>query len=83
MLTREELEDIMNNKPFGYGKVFKNKEVKKTTFVAVPYKRQHLEPITITVFGKAKDAYQDAQREFYSTYGKNLEYDGVEWSRQV
>ena len=83
MLTREELEDIMNNKPYGYGKQFMKKGVKKRTFVALPYKKNQLEPITVTVLSSDKDAFQDAQRQFYSTIAKNLDYDGVEWKRQV
>lgn len=83
MLTREELEDIMNNKPFGYAKQFMKKGLKKSTFIATPYKTQRLEPITVTVLSSDKDAFQTAQREFYSTHAKNIEYDGVEWKRKV
>ena len=83
MLTREELEDIMNNKPYGYGKQLLKKGVKKRTFVALPYKKNQLEPITVTVLSTDKDAFEDAQRQFYSTIAKNLDYDGVEWKRQV
>lgn len=83
MLTREELEDIMNNKPYGYGKQLLKKGVKKRTFVALPYKKNQLEPITVTVLSSDKDAFQDAQRQFYSTIAKTLDYDGVEWKRQV
>lgn len=85
MLTREELEDIMNNQPFGAGKhLTTRKGMKKYTFTAKPYKKTPLEPVTVTVISLTdKTAYQEAQRQFYSTYAKNLEYDGVEWNRQV
>ncbi len=83
MLTREELEDIMNNKPYGYGKQFMKKGVKKSTFIAHPYKKNNLDPIAVTVYGDSKTAFQDVQRQFYSTYAKNLDYDGVEWKRQI
>jgi hypothetical protein len=83
MLTREELEDIMNNKPYGYGKQLLKKGMKKRTFIALPYKKNQLEPITVTVLSSDKDAFQDAQRQFYSTIAKTLDYDGVEWKRQV
>lgn len=83
MLTREDLEDIMNNKPYGYGKQFMKKGLKKFTFIATPYKINHSEPIKVTVLSSDKDAYQDAQRQFYSTIAKNIDYDGVEWKRQV
>lgn len=83
MLTREELEDIMNNKPYGYGKKFMKKGMKKYTFIATPYKKNSLEPINVTVLSADKNAFQDAQRLFYSSHAKNIEYDGVEWKRQV
>ena len=83
MLTREELEDIMNNKPYGYGKQFMKKGVRKSTFIATPYKINRLEPVAVTVLSADKTAYQEAQRQFYSTHAKNIEYDGVEWKRQV
>lgn len=83
MLTREELEDIMNNKPYGYGKQLMKKGLKKHTFIALPYKKNQLEPIKVTVLGTDKDAFQTAQREFYSTHAKTIEYDGVEWKRAV
>lgn len=83
MLTRDELEDIMNNKPYGYGKLLMKKGTKKRTFIAMPYKKNQLEPITVTVLSNDKDAFQDAQRKFYSTIAKTLDYDGVEWKRQV
>lgn len=83
MLTREELEDILNNKPYGYGKLLMKKGVKKRTFIAMPYKKNSLEPINVTVLSTDKDAFQDAQQQFYSTIAKNLDYDGVEWKRQV
>lgn len=83
MLTREELEDIMNNKPYGYGKQFIKKGVKKSTFIATPYKKNRLDPITITVFSDGKNSFGDAERQFYSTHAKNLDYDGVDWKRQV
>lgn len=83
MLTREELEDIMNNKPYGYGKQLMKKGLKKHTFIALPYKKNQLEPIKVTVLSTDKDAFQTAQREFYSAYSKNIEYDGVEWKRAV
>ncbi len=83
MLNREELEDIMNNKPFGYAKQFMKKGLKKSTFIATPYKTQRLEPIDVTVLSTDKDAFETAKREFYSTIAKNLDYDGVEWKRKV
>jgi len=83
MLTREELEDIMNNKPYGYGKMFMKKGLKKSSFIAIPYKTQRLDPITVTVLSSDKDAFESAKREFYSTHAKNLEYDGVEWKRKI
>jgi hypothetical protein len=83
MLTREELEDIMNNKPYGYGKQFMKKGLKKSSFIAIPYKTQRLDPITVTVLSSDKDAFESAKREFYSTHAKNLEYDGVEWKRKI
>ena len=83
MLNREELEDIMNNKPYGYGKHLMKKGMKKQTFIAIPYKKNSLEPIKVTVLSTDKDAFQDVQRQFYSTIAKNLDYDGVEWKRQV
>jgi hypothetical protein len=84
MLTREELEDIMNNQPYGAGKKFMKKGVKKTTFIATPYKKNSLEPIVVTVYGSADSkAFQDAQRQFYSTIAKTIDYDGVEWKREV
>lgn len=83
MLTREELEDIMNNKPYGYAKILMKKGMKKRTFIALPYKKNSLEPIEVTVLSTDKDAFEDAQRQFYSTIAKNLDYDGVEWKRQV
>ena len=39
MLTREELEDIMNNQPYGAGKQLMKKGIKKSTFIATPYKK--------------------------------------------
>ncbi len=83
MLNREELEDIMNNKPYGYAKQFMKKGTKKSTFIAVPYKKNTLEPITVTVLSSDGKAFDDAQRQFYSTIAKNLDYDGVDWKRQV
>ena len=83
MLTREELEDIMNNQPYGAGKRLMKKGMRKSTFIATPYKINRLEPISVTVFSADKTAYQDAQLRFYSTHAKNIEYDGVEWKRQV
>lgn len=83
MLTREELEDIMNNQPFGAGKKFMKKGLRKTTFIATPYKKTSLEQIEVTVITSDKDAFQDAQRQFYSTHAKNIDYDGVEWKRKV
>lgn len=83
MLTREELEDIMNNKPYGYGKQFMKKGLKKSTFIATPYKIQRLEPIDVTVLSTDKDAFETAKREFYSAHAKKIEYDGVEWKRKV
>jgi hypothetical protein len=83
MLTREELEDIMNNQPYGAGKQLMKKGLKKSTFIASPYKKTWLEQVKVTVLSSDKNAYQDAQRQFYSTHAKNIEYDGVEWKRQV
>lgn len=83
MLTREELEDIMNNQPYGAGKRFMKKGLRKTTFIATPYKKTSLEQIEVTVITTDKDAFQDAQRQFYSTHAKNIDYDGVEWKRKV
>lgn len=84
MLTRNELEDIMNNKPYGYGKQFTKKGTKKTTFIATPYTKTNLEPITITVYGSVDSrAFDDAQRQFYGTNAKNITYDGVDWKRHV
>lgn len=84
MLTRDELEDIMNNKPYGYGKQFMKKGMKKTTFIATPYTKTKLEPIEVTVYSSVNSrAFQDAERLFYGTYAKNVVYDGVEWKRQV
>ncbi len=83
MLTREELEDIMNNKPYGYAKQFMKKGFKKSTYIATPYKTQRLDQIAITVFASDRDAFDAAKREFYSTHAKNIEHDGVEWKRKV
>ncbi len=84
MLTREELEDIMNNQPYGAGKKFMKKGVKKTTFIATPYKKNSLEPIVVTVYGSADSkAFHDAERQFYSTHARNITYDGVDWTRKV
>jgi hypothetical protein len=83
MLTREELEDIMNNQPYGAGKQLMKKGFRKSTFIATPYKKNVLESIKVTVFSTDKNAFSDAQRRFYSTHAKNIEYDGVEWKRQV
>lgn len=84
MLTRDELEDIMNNKPYGYAKKFMKKGMKKTTFIAIPYTKTNLEPIEVTVYGSVDSrAFQDAERKFYSTYAKNIVYDGVSFKRQV
>lgn len=82
MLTREELEDIMNNKPYGFHKQFTKKGAKRYSFTALPYKKNQLEPITVTVISTDKNAFQDAQRQFYSTHAKTIEYDGVEWKRE-
>ena len=83
MLTREELEDIMNNKPYGYGKKFTKKGFKKSTFIAMPYKKVKLDPVEVVVMADDKNAFQYAQSQFYSTHAKNLDYDGVEWKRKV
>lgn len=83
MLTREELEDIMNNQPFGAGKHLMKKGMKKTTFIAMPFKKNSLEPIEISVISSDKDAFQDVQRKFYSSHAKNIDYDGVDWKRKI
>jgi hypothetical protein len=84
MLTREDLEDILNNKPHGYAKQFmKKKGFTKSSYIAMPYKIQKLDPITITVFSSDKEAFDAAKRQFYSTHSKHIEYDGVEWKRKV
>ena len=83
MLTRQELEDIMNNKPYGYANQFMKKGFKRSTYIATPYKTQRLDQITVTVIASDKDAFDAAKREFYSTHAKNIEHDGVEWKRQV
>lgn len=84
MLTREDLEDIMNNKPFGYGKQFMKKGGhKRYTYIARPYKKVNLEPIEVVVLSSDKNAFADAQRQFYTTIAKTIDYDGVEWVRKV
>lgn len=83
MLTREELEDILNNKPYGYAKQFMKKGLKKSTYIATPYKTLKLDPIAITVLSSDKEAFDAAKRQFYATHPKNIEYDGVEWRRKV
>lgn len=84
MLTRDELEDIMNNKPHGYGKQFKKKGMKKSTFIAAPYTKTKLEPITITVYGSGSSRdFDDAKYQFDTIYAKSIIYDGVDWKRQV
>ena len=84
MQTREDLEDIMNNKPFGYGKQFMKKNGhKRYTYIARPYKKVNLEPIEVVVLSSDKNAFADAQRQFYTTIAKTIDYDGVEWVRKV
>ena len=83
MLTRQELEDIMNNKPYGYAKQFMKKGFKKSTYIATPYKTQHLDSIEISVFSSDKEAFDAAKRQFYAMHSKNIDYDGIEWRRKV
>jgi hypothetical protein len=83
-MTREELEDILNNKPYGFGKQFMKKDgPKKFTFKAVPFVKVFKEPISISAYGKTQaSAFEAAKNEFYRT-NKNEEYHGIEWTNQV
>lgn len=71
MLTKAELEDIWNNKPYGYIKTI-NKKLKKSKKFSVS-----LQPITYTYHEKyttevvalnETDAYQEAKSEYIKKY---------------
>lgn len=83
-MNREELEDIMNNKPYGFGKQFMKKNgLKKFTFKAIPYVKVFQEPISISVYGVSQArAFESAKLEFYSA-NKNTEYHGIEWTKSI
>lgn len=83
-MNREELEDIMNNKPYGFGKQFMKKNgLKKYTFKAKPYTKVFQEPVTISVYGVSQErAYESAKSEFYKTH-QAADYHGIEWVKSV
>ena len=83
-MNREELEDILNNKPYGFGKQFMKKNgPRKFNFKAIPYVKVFQEPISITAYGTSQAcAFETAKNDFYRTH-KNTEYHGVDWAKFI
>lgn len=80
---RAYLEDLMNNKPYGAGKIFLKKKgttSKLYKYVVRPYTHAYQDPITIEVVSSDKKAYEDARKQFQKLY-PDLKYDGCEWRK--
>lgn len=86
-LDRAFLEDIMNNKPHGYGKQFmKNTKNKKTyQFVAKITKRVLVDEVTVEVFSTEKDSYAAAKAKLWQMQidKKAPDGDDIVWRKVV
>jgi len=79
MFTREQLEDIMNNKPFGFGKEILRGKKKRFAFVAKPYNKSYLESVEVEVFCERESQAFDKAKMQYYTMG--IVSDGVDWAK--
>lgn len=63
-LSKQEMEDIWQNKPYGYWKQFreKHKGLKRFNVTIQPYKRDYYERREVVVMAKNKDSAFDAAR---------------------
>jgi hypothetical protein len=77
-LTKEEMEDIWQNKPYGYWKQYRdqNKGMKKFKVKLKPYRRDYYEEKEIIVLAKTKEsAYDIAKSQMYDMF-KGQPIDG-------